>query len=119
MFQPSSIKHREIFKVLLTLFHPPIIAGLVLGTDEAIGPAATIGHRIKIASCFPDRLLNVTAGAFGSLQGPYPTRGIGEKAPQIDTMRATTGEVIRAAPVSRRLQGFRYACPQVIATGDA
>jgi hypothetical protein len=47
MFQPLSIEQREIFKILLTLLHPPIIAGLVLGAREAMGPAATIGHRIK------------------------------------------------------------------------
>jgi hypothetical protein len=31
MFQPLSIERRQIFKVLLSLFHPPIIAGLVFG----------------------------------------------------------------------------------------
>jgi hypothetical protein len=41
---PSS---SEIFKILLTLLHPPIMAGLVLGARDAMGPAATIGHRIK------------------------------------------------------------------------
>jgi hypothetical protein len=47
MFQPLSIEQRGIFKILLTLLRPPIIAGLVLGAREAMGPAATIGHRIK------------------------------------------------------------------------
>jgi hypothetical protein len=31
-----------------------------------MGPTATIGHRIKIALRFSDRVLDVTAGAFGS-----------------------------------------------------
>ena len=103
----------------MPLFPPPIIAGLVLGTDKAIGPAATIGHRIKVASCFPDCLLDVTPGAFGGLQGPYLAPGIGEKAPQIATLRAMTSEVIRAPPVTRCLQRFLYTGPQVIAAGDA
>jgi hypothetical protein len=107
MFQPLSIEQREVFKILLALFHPPVIAGLVLGADEAIRPAATIGRHIKVASRFPDRFLDLSAATFGSLQGPYLARGIGEKAPQIDTIRATTGKVIRAAPVSRRLPRFR------------
>jgi hypothetical protein len=60
---PLSIKRREIFKVLLALLHPPIIAGLVFGADEAIGPTATIGHRIMVASRFSDRFLDMTGGA--------------------------------------------------------
>ena len=95
------------------------MAGLVLGTDKAKGPAATIGHRIKVASCFPDCLLDVTPGAFGGRRDPYVAPGIGEKAPRIATLRAMTSEVIRAAPATRCLQKFRYAGPQVIATGDA
>ena len=64
-------------------------------------------------------VLDVTPGAFGGRRDPYVAPGIGEKAPRIATLRAMTSEVIRAAPATRCLQKFRYAGPQVIATGDA
>lgn len=94
MFQPLSVEHCQIFKVLLALLHSAIVAGLVLGADEAKGAAATFGHRVYVASRIADRLLDMTAGGFGSLQGPCPALGIGEKTPELATMRAITGKTL-------------------------
>jgi hypothetical protein len=74
MFQPLFIEQRQIFKVLLTLFRPSIIAGLVPGADEAVAPATTIRRRIKAAArVFPANfrrhaiLHSASQAAFGLL----------------------------------------------------
>ena len=62
LFQSLSARQPlQIRKVLLALVHQPIVARLILGADEAVGPAALIGPHIEVALCSPDRLLDVVA----------------------------------------------------------
>jgi hypothetical protein len=49
----------EIFQVSLALLLAPLIAGLILGADEAMGAAMTIGPHVEVAARLPDGRLDV------------------------------------------------------------
>src|SRR5215470_13167364 len=115
----SSLEPLQICEILIALLQSPIVARLVLGADETVGTTATMGRYVQVASSFPDRLLHVAAGGFGSLEGPRLALGISKKAAQLATMRALTAELGGAPPISRRLQRLCDSVAQVRDTGDA
>ena len=92
-----------------TLPGPSVVARLVLGADQGVGPAALIGRQIQVAASPGDRALYVTACSFGGFEGPHPTLGIGQKMAEFCAVAAAAGERVRPPPVFWRFQRLRDA----------
>jgi hypothetical protein len=112
--QSGFLELLEICKVLAALLRPPIIAGLVFRADEAVGPPATIGRDVQVASRFPDRLLQMLAGHFARLSHPRPAYRIGEKVGKLGAICASACELARPPPVFRCLKRRSDASAEVI-----
>src|SRR5262245_43984403 len=114
----SCVQPVEIGQVLGTLLDPSVITRLILGADETVGPAATIGRHVQVASSLLDRRLDMATVGFGSLEGPALSLGIGEITAQLAATRALASNRARPPPVLRSLQGFCGAPAQMRDTSD-
>lgn len=92
----------QILEILPALLSTPVIAGLIFGADQAVGPASAVGRGVEVAPSPPDAVLNVAPGSFGSLEDPGLALRISEEAGQLGTVRTVAGERARALPVGRR-----------------
>src|SRR5215210_601633 len=102
----SAREQCQILEILPALLGPPVVAGLIFGADQTIGPATAIGHRVEVALGTSDAALDVAPGGFGGLEDPGLALGIGEKAGQLGTVLTVARERARAAPVDWRRQGL-------------
>src|SRR3954453_21496606 len=69
----------EILEILSALLGPPVVAGLIFGAHQAVGPTSAIGHHVEVAPGPSDAVLNVAPSGFGSLEGPGLAYGISEE----------------------------------------
>ena len=107
----------HVLQILPALFRPAVIARLVLGAHQRIGPTATISDNVHIAVSPLDRLLNVRTICFDGFEGLGLALRIGKEAAQFSAMTALTGEHACPAPVMRRYQRFGNPDAQVRKTG--
>jgi hypothetical protein len=89
------------------LLSPAFIAGLILGADEAVGPAAPFGRHADVAMGATDCHLDMTAFSLVGPENPPLIVGICEEAAQFFAMRAFTADSAGPDPVPRRLEGLR------------
>src|SRR5262249_18545882 len=99
----ASLKPRLMSEILLALLRPAVVTRLVLGTYQAVGTAATVGHTVQVATGSPDRILHVTTPAFGGLEGPTLAVGISQETAEFAAMRTPARDITRPCPIAWRL----------------
>src|SRR5215203_3381399 len=92
----------QILEILPALLGAPVVAGLIFGAHQAVGPTSAIGHHVEVAPGPSDAVLNVAPSGFGSLEDPGLALGVREEAGQLGTVLTVAGECARALPVGRR-----------------
>ena len=97
----------EIRQIAPALLSPTFIAGLILGADETVWPAAPLCRHAHVTIRAADCHLDMTAFAFIGPQNPTLIVGIGEEAAQFFAMRASAADSTGPAPVPRRLKRLR------------
>jgi hypothetical protein len=79
----------------------------------------TIRLHVKVATSFSDRILDMPAVEFGSLEDPCRTAWVGKETTELPTTSAATGQGAVSAPVFRRLQRLCDTAAKVIETRSA
>jgi hypothetical protein len=110
---PVPLELGKVGQISFALFHPAIIARLVLGADEAVRTAAAHGVKVEVAMGVADSSLHMAAVALHGLEGPGLPRRIGEKAAEIAAMRALAADRARPNPILRRRQRLGNARAQM------
>src|SRR6266404_4359523 len=115
----SPVQPCQVFQVLLALLGPAVVAGLVLGTDQGVGPAALVGRQVEVAARLADCPLDVTTFGFGGFEGPHPALGIGQKTAEFGAATTAARERAHPPPVLWCFQGLRDAGAQVVEANGA
>ena len=113
----SATQVGRVLYIFPSLLRPTVIARLVLGAHQRVGPSATISGKVHIAVSPLDRLLNVGTFCFDSFEGPCLAFRIGKEAAQFSAVTTLTGKHARPAPVIWRHQRFGNPGAQVRKTG--
>ena len=107
-----------MFQILLPLSRPALIAGLILGTKQAVGTALPKCFCIYVAMTIAYLGLDMASVDLKRLQGPSPTHGIGEECAEFAAKPTCATELVGPPPVFRRLQVFGDAGMQMRGAGD-
>src|ERR1700678_2099293 len=102
-----------MFQILLPLSRPTLIAGLILGTKQAVGTTLPKCFCIDVAMTIAYLGLDMASVDLERLQGPSRTHGIGEEYAEFAAKPTSTTELVVPPPVCRRLQMFRDARMQM------
>src|SRR6202789_3750038 len=92
-----------MFQILLPLSRPALIAGLILGTKQAVGTALPKCFCIYVAMTIAYLGLDMASVDLERLQGPSPTDGIGEECAESAAKPTCATELVGPPPVFRRL----------------